>query len=228
MKPQVKPLLKFHNYFIHSDGYVFKTELNKEEIVKARQTTKSKEVFIAIEGKQYNLLNLMIQHFIGDLNADDRVRFKISPGLKINLSSIIIKKSIGSSLLTPENEATLYNFKCDQKASSANSRCVEKLTAVEVFRTLSIHQFKCVYCGIDLIHGHWHLDHFKSIARGGKNVLENVVPSCGVCNIMKGVLEGDQFFNMCKTVANNYMFKPWIEELSERNKIVSKQKTLPT
>lgn len=39
----------------------------------------------------------------------------------------------------------------------------------------------CIYCGAP-----WeHVDHFQPLARGGANVLGNLVPACALCNVTK-------------------------------------------
>lgn len=43
---------------------------------------------------------------------------------------------------------------------------------------------KCFYCGCDLI-GNWHVDHFKPFSVGGTDFIDNLVPSCRKCNILK-------------------------------------------
>ncbi|MFF7408678.1 HNH endonuclease [Streptomyces lydicus] len=42
----------------------------------------------------------------------------------------------------------------------------------------------CAYCDAPAEH----LDHIKPIARGGRDVLSNVVPACAPCNGAKGAL----------------------------------------
>lgn len=202
-----KQLFKLPNYFISSAGYVIKISQGKEVIVRTYKTRRSKDVFVEIEKKHYNLLHLMVQHFHGDIKFNHSIKFKVDKDLRIPLSSIRIREAVGKNGLNKEDEAILYNFKCDLKANSSNSRCEQKLTAIDVFRTLSIHQFKCIYCLAELTPNTWHLDHFKAISTGGKNIIENIVPSCFVCNTMKGALEGDQFYTWCKKISNNYMFK---------------------
>lgn len=201
------PLLKFRNYFISSGGFVFKIENRKEVPIPAFRTKKSKDIFIIIENKSYNLLHLMIQHFIGDLKFTDRVRFTPSKDFRIPLITIKIKQALGINGLSKEDETIMYNFRCDVKAGSANGRSQQKITPVDVFRTLKIHSFKCVYCLCELPEKNWHLDHFSSLSKGGKNIIENIVPACDVCNLMKGAMDGNQFFVRCKKVFDNYMFR---------------------
>lgn len=46
----------------------------------------------------------------------------------------------------------------------------------------------CVYCGCDLTTKTMTVDHVIPRARGGRNELSNLVPSCAPCNSRKGSL----------------------------------------
>jgi hypothetical protein len=204
----VYPLLKTRNYFISSEGFVFKIENGKEVRVQPYQTKKSKEVCVFIDKKPYNLLHLMIQHFIGNLKITDKLKFTITKDLTIPLNSIIIKPALGKvGGLTPEQEAEMFKYRCSFKANAANSRCEHKLTTVQVYTTLLIHEFKCIYCGEKIKPTNWHLDHFTAVSKGGRNILENIVPSCAECNMMKGAMDGQQLFVRCIRILKNYMFR---------------------
>lgn len=195
------------NYFISEGGFVFKIENGREVRVPARLTPKSKEVRLFIENKDYNLLNLMIEYFIGDLKPTDTIRHKVNKNLEIPLGSIKIKPALGVSGLSVEREALLNKYNCQIKATSANARAIDKITAIEVLKTLEIAEFKCVYCSTELKPYNFHLDHFQSFFKGGKNVFANLVASCNRCNIMKGGLEGKEFYLHCKRVADKYLYK---------------------
>lgn len=208
------PLLKFTNYFINTNGEIFKIVNGREVRVLPYRTPKSKDIIVVVENKPYNLLHLMTQHFHAtQLKITDRVRFKVTKDLRIPAGAIRITDSLGLNGLTREEEAKMYRYKCELKASAANARCEDKISRIDVYRTLSIHGFKCVYCGYFFHAANWHLDHFASISKGGKNKLENIVPSCDVCNIMKGAMEGNQFYTRCLQITRNYMFKSTIEEM---------------
>ncbi len=43
----------------------------------------------------------------------------------------------------------------------------------------------CSYCGMALNPNSFHVDHFVSQSRGGDDSYENLMPSCGSCNISK-------------------------------------------
>lgn len=46
-------------------------------------------------------------------------------------------------------------------------------------------EWKCFYCKLELDHLSITIDHKIPFSRGGKNVIENVVPCCGTCNRRK-------------------------------------------
>ncbi len=200
-------LLKKRSYFINKAGYCFKVENGKEEIIKNFKHPKTRELLVRIDGSEYKFLNLMLQHFCKEMKVTDTIKYTVTKDLRIPLESIRIKPFIGGNGLSIEQNAKLELYGCHLKARSANNRCEEIITGVQVFWTLSIHEYKCIFCGIKLHPKNWHLDHFNSLHQKGKNVFENIVPSCPTCNIMKGALEGNQFFAQCKRVANNYLFK---------------------
>lgn len=158
----------------------------------------------------------MTQHFHRTtILLTDRLKFTVTKDLRIPFNSIIITPALGKGILSAAEEAKMYRYKCEMKASAANSRCGDKISRLDVYKTLSIHGFKCVYCGYVFNPGNWHLDHFASISKGGKNKLENIVPSCDVCNIMKGAMDGHQFYARCLQITKNYMFKSTIDALTE-------------
>jgi hypothetical protein len=200
------PLKKHPRHFISSAGYVFKIENEKEVIIPNRQSKKTKKLFVYIEGKHYELIYLMIEHFDIKYKPTDCLKYSISKDLTIDISSIRIKPFMDKFGLSKQEESMLYKYKCDHKANGANARTIDKISPLQVFTTLKLHDFKCVYCGGGLLPENWHLDHFASLSKGGKNIFENIVPACSTCNIMKGALEGHQFHSRCIKIAKNFAF----------------------
>jgi len=47
-------------------------------------------------------------------------------------------------------------------------------------------EYRCQYCGTDLVNRDITMDHVVPVARGGKTIWENIVASCGPCNHSKG------------------------------------------
>ena len=195
------------NYFISSQGYVFKIENGKEVRCKPRLTPKSKEVMVFIDGKDYNLLYLMIEYFFGEIKPTDTIKHTVNKDLEINYTSIKIRTATGNDELSAHEEKLMSDFNCQIKANSANSRAMDKITGIEVLKVLQVSNFKCVYCGTELHPKKFHLDHFQSLHKGGKNVFANLVASCNRCNIMKGALEGKEFYLSCCRIAKNYFYK---------------------
>jgi 5-methylcytosine-specific restriction endonuclease McrA len=62
---------------------------------------------------------------------------------------------------------------------------VNTLTVQEWKDILRQHNFKCAYCGKDLL-DRPERDHIISISKGGNNTKDNVVPTCKSCNAKKG------------------------------------------
>jgi 5-methylcytosine-specific restriction endonuclease McrA len=58
----------------------------------------------------------------------------------------------------------------------------------------------CVYCGRLFPPNRIGIDHFIPMIIGGKTTLSNCVPSCYVCNTMKGALTGTEFLGLLSTV----------------------------
>ena len=55
------------------------------------------------------------------------------------------------------------------------------------------YNFHCAYCGIES--DKLHCDHIKSVARGGTNDLDNLLPACPRCNNLKHTFSIEQFRN---------------------------------
>jgi hypothetical protein len=92
------------------------------------------------------------------------------------------------------------------KYSNGGKRLVRPAIEVEFdlpqFRAWVLEQFggdawgarRCHYgCGRWLALETFVPDHFKALARGGRNSLDNLVACCSTCNDIKGSLDGDWF-----------------------------------
>lgn len=193
------------NYYVSKKGYVIIIEKGKERVLVPFEHHKSKNLYVKIKGKKMSLLTIMIQTYIPEILCQDRISYKITNN-KIPLNSIKVKR-FSKDWLDEDREQIMINFKCRQKAASANMRSTQKITSLEIFTTLNIHNFQCVYCSSPLKEDDWHLDHYYPISKGGGNVFENLVPSCSICNKMKGALLGGQFYRHITKVYNNFLFK---------------------
>lgn len=59
------------------------------------------------------------------------------------------------------------------------------------------YKYRCAYCGKKTTN--LEKDHIKPIARGGKNLMENIVPACPLCNRSKNakqLLDWPQFYKL--------------------------------
>jgi 5-methylcytosine-specific restriction endonuclease McrA len=194
------------NLFICTDGYVFKIEDGREIKVRIRQHHKSKTPIIKIGPKVYKLLDLMLEYFMPDIKIVQKVTYKCTRELHIPLRNIV-RKTIVSDGFSEADLIIMQNFRCSQKASSANLRGKGLLTAVDVFLVLQHFEYKCIYCAGDLLEDDWHLDHYIPIAKGGSNSHANIVPSCSMCNTMKGAFHAGQFYNQCRRIYDNFYYR---------------------
>jgi 5-methylcytosine-specific restriction endonuclease McrA len=52
----------------------------------------------------------------------------------------------------------------------------------------------CAYCTMSL-NGGYHVDHMIPLSRGGRNDWTNLAISCRACNLSKGSITVEEFFN---------------------------------
>lgn len=74
--------------------------------------------------------------------------------------------------------ATRYDFTGLYQRNRRVRPRVDPYKRAEVFARWG---FACAYCDAPAEH----LDHIKPIARGGRDVLGNVIPACADCNLSK-------------------------------------------
>lgn len=117
-------------------------------------------------------------------------------------------------IYTNEQLKQIELFKIETKVKSSNGRFkADKISKHDVLTMLEKFKFRCLYCDSKLKPNGWHLDHFNSKAMGGKNVFENLAPSCKWCNLMKGALDGYAFLNRCKFINDNNFLKKTFGEV---------------
>lgn len=69
-----------------------------------------------------------------------------------------------------------------------------KITQKQIELLLNSYNNKCIYCAVDVFRGiNLHLDHKVPLSRNGDHTLENLVPSCKVCNLKKGTKTFEEF-----------------------------------
>lgn len=185
-------------YFISDKGYCFKVSGIKEisinlQVIKGVPKVK-------IENRRISLVNLLIEHFIGEISPDSKVTYKIVDG-KIPLSTIKIKQL---NLSADEDEKLIFNFKCAEKAHAANARVkhTSTISAIDVLNALKRTGYRCFYCGDGVSPKKWHLDHVTPLAIGGLNSAHNITPACKYCNLMKGYIDRDKFLHQCLKIIN--------------------------
>jgi len=76
------------------------------------------------------------------------------------------------------------------------------LIALEYFSVPNkdgLYCWSCVYCRRNL-NGQFTVEHWLPISLGGGTTANNCVPSCSTCNMLKGVLTGEEFLTMLNEV----------------------------
>lgn len=189
------------NHFISEAGYVFKVENNNEVRLKIIKKDKHTNPYVIINGKQCDLLYLMIEYFTKGYKPTDRIKFTVVEGAnEIPASSIFIKPFTNVYAMSEDDKIMFSKFRCEGRSISANARCSEKVSPLEVFEALKVTGFKCMYCDCDLKPHLWHLDHYIPLSKKGKNVFENLVPACRKCNLMKSSMEPLHFISHCARI----------------------------
>ncbi len=210
------PIKGHLGFYVHPEGFVFKVKDGSDIPLKVFKHPKSGHLTVKIAGKKFNVLNLMLEHFFPEINNRDKITHKITKDNKVPLKFIVLKPNSIDTMLDADYIA-MNNYGCAGKAASSNARrSAEIILPVQVYNTLRRHDFKCVYCEADIIEKDWHLDHFIPLSKGGKNVFYNIVPSCRICNYMKGAFFAGQFYKQCVKIAERFMYKHG--ELGELNK----------
>jgi len=204
-KHLIKPIKNHIGYFIHVDGHVFKTKDAKDHKLEAYRKDENGFLFVKINGKEMNLLYLMVENFMPNIKQNQQFKYSVQYGNAIPLSSIMVTDFV-SEISDLHNE-TIHKFNCKSRAENANSRSFHKLTPVHVAECLITNDFKCVYCGDVLNQLNWHLDHFHPISKDGANKFGNIVPSCFMCNRMKSNFLATDFYKKCLKIVKNFKFK---------------------
>lgn len=157
---------------------------------------------VLIESRKLSIVNLMIEHFMAPISTQFRVSYKIVDG-RVPLNKITIRKIQKAD---SNDNILIFNYKCQAKASDANSRVENTITIDkhDVLNALKRTSFKCTYCGSGLSPSKWQLDHVVPLSKGGENSSINITPSCKECNQMKGAMGIEKFLHQCRLIINNY------------------------
>ena len=103
------------------------------------------------------------------------------------------KKNNYCSLWKRTEKGRANNQRSNSKRRARLREIINTLTSEEWLDILTQHNFKCAYCGKELINSFdTTRDHIIPISKGGNNTKENIVPSCRSCNSKKynKILEG--------------------------------------
>jgi 5-methylcytosine-specific restriction protein A len=74
----------------------------------------------------------------------------------------------------------------DKQASIESQLKRKKLPENTRLSIYKKHNFKCAICKVDLTLVAPHIDHIVPLAKGGQDILSNLQPLCGPCNLKKG------------------------------------------
>ncbi|TXH08330.1 MAG: HNH endonuclease [Hyphomicrobiaceae bacterium] len=85
------------------------------------------------------------------------------------------------------------------------------------FRTWSMTQGRCVYCGAHVTLDEMQVDHLFPKCQGGKGSRDNLAPSCGPCNNSKNGRSVEEYRRYIERKLNDWpYFSPtqlaWLEE----------------
>lgn len=82
----------------------------------------------------------------------------------------------------------------------------------------------CAYCGCKIDYCEMAIDHFLAFSKNGKNNIDNLLPSCNLCNAIKFNSSIEEFREKLKTLPINNL--PKIKLLSKYYNIIPKDKHL--
>ena len=74
---------------------------------------------------------------------------------------------------------------------------------------------RCYYCELPLLLNEAQREHMVPLARGGTDLIANIVPSCARCNLAKGTMTVEEFLNSRRS----------LRTLSENSTAITKTKS---
>lgn len=225
MPKRILPLKNHPSYYIHVDGFIFREINHKQRNVNKSVNYRNQKITYIIDGIEYDLLNLMIEYFEVKYTPTDKISFKIIED-RIPLSNINVKPFIRNNDFSNKENKLLNLYQCKQKAHNSNARDNNQITEIQVLTILKFSNFRCVYCGINLVDTKWELDHFIPLSRGGKNTFSNLVSACMICNRMKSNLMPLEFIRMVHKITKNNPIESLKKELPKNLQIVKRSKEI--
>lgn len=216
-KELIYPLTFAEHYYISSLGMVYFQKQNEKRIILEPQLINGK-LTIIIYKKEYLLLDLMLKYFFYNMKdyTSMQVKLKKKNPTKIPITAI----TFNNENILPNHSYISYRYNVAQKVTNANTRAIDMITEYDVVYSLQNCNFKCRYCGNNLMCNNWHLEHIKPLAKGGKNIRENITGACKMCNTMKHAFDEREFLLKCEKIYHNNKEK--IDEIKEYNLKVSK------
>lgn len=78
-------------------------------------------------------------------------------------------------------------------------KVLNKINQSDIDNLIQANNNLCFYCGIIVVRGiNLHLDHKIPLCKGGEHNIDNLVPSCKKCNLMKGTKSVDDFMKIIR------------------------------
>lgn len=190
-----------NKYFIYEEGYCTKLFGRKEVRIPINLIRGVPKV--KIQNKKLNLVNLMIEHFIGDISGEYKVGYKVEDGM-LPLSNIRITKYVNST--DSKDDELIFKYDCKRKCKYSNSRNsrTNTLTPIDILNALKRTEYRCHYCNDKINPNKWHLDHVYPLSKGGLNTPTNITPACPQCNMMKSSMGIDELILRCKKIIKNF------------------------
>lgn len=88
-----------------------------------------------------------------------------------------------------ERAFTLYNI-------------TEKLSGRDLLDKFIQANNKCFYCGDNINHNSCHIEHRTSLFKKGLHTIDNIEFSCKSCNLIKGEMTEEEFYNVINKIYN--------------------------
>ena len=100
-------------------------------------------------------------------------------------------------------------------------KAISKSTRTSVYLMYNAH---CAYCGTEIAYKDMQVDHVISVyGNNGSNDIENLMPSCRMCNFYKGVFPLDDFRKRLETL-HERLKKPFIYRLALKYGLIEEHK----
>lgn len=183
------------NVFMNmNNGELFYTRDGKDYPIRTKQS--NGKVFADHNGYTLDVLKIVLEALGTILDGTERITYNVTHAGYISPPSLKVVRA-------PEGDNGMFVWRCDLKAAGCNARFKDKLSKEAIYQVLEISKFMCVYCRRPLDPKKWHLDHYLPRAKGGKNTIDNICPSCSDCNMMKGALLPNTFVKNCYIICMN-------------------------